>query len=51
MVSEDVIVLLHLKIIQVDNEDLELARKNLIKSSVHYECTHTLKKKLNKFSY
>ena len=45
MVSGDVIVLLYFKIIQVDNEDLELARKNLIKISVHNECTHTLKKK------
>lgn len=27
MASEDVIVLLHFKIIHVDNEDLELARK------------------------
>lgn len=35
MISEDVIVLLHFKIIQVDNEDLELARKILIKVSVH----------------
>lgn len=57
MVSEDVIILLHFKIIEVDNEDLELARKNLIKISVHCECTHTLKKKkkernsVTKFSY
>ena len=36
MVSEDVIVLLHFKIIQVDNEDLELARKILIKVSACY---------------
>lgn len=49
MVSEDVIVLLHFKIIQVDNEDLELARKKLIKVSVHYEHTHTFKKM--KYSY
>ena len=34
MVSEDVTVLLHFKIIQVDNEDLEFARKILIKVSV-----------------
>ena len=34
MVSEDVTVLLNFKIIQVDNEDLELARKILIKVSV-----------------
>lgn len=47
MVSED-IVLLYFKIIQVDNEDLELARKSLIKISVLYECTHTLKKKKKK---
>lgn len=44
MVSEDVTVLLHFKIIQVDNEDLELARKILIKVSAHHVHTHTLRK-------